>query len=139
MILTDGQCHYAFVVETEPGAQARVVAILNGWQAGVRAAGGFGAASLEDFCGRINAVPGVRSARPLGPRMAMPLALRMATGLTGITGLIFNQRRQPATLAGLQAMANWIHRASLHGIVNVPWVWPDASFTEDTMQPFVNR
>lgn len=29
MILTDGQCHYAFVVETEPGAQERVVANLN--------------------------------------------------------------------------------------------------------------
>ena len=52
-ILADGQCHYAFHVETHAGQGEAVLHTLKEWKAGVRAAEGFGVASVEDLCDKV--------------------------------------------------------------------------------------
>ena len=142
MILTDGQCHYAFVVETEPGAQERVVASLNGWQADVRRAGGFGVATMEALCARVGAVPGVRSARPLGPRMAMPLALRMATGLTGIPG-VFSSHAGTGPITGATRRdfttghIRWEVQKTTAGDMAATFLVTDPSASRESVQVFL--
>jgi sugar/nucleoside kinase (ribokinase family) len=85
-ILADGQCHYAFYVETQRGKGESVQNALKGWKDEVRGAKGFGVGSIDDLCETVRAIPGVGSIVPSGPRSALPLALRMACGLTGRKG-----------------------------------------------------
>ncbi len=85
-ILADGQCHYAFHVETRAGEGESVRNALKGWKDWVRAAKGFGTDSLEALCDKVRAIPCVERVVPTGPRSALPLAMRMACGLTGRKG-----------------------------------------------------
>ncbi len=85
-ILADGQCHYAFYVETLGGEGESVRNALKGWKVEVRTAKGFGVGSVEELCGKVRAIPGVERVVASGPRSALPLALRMACGLTGRKG-----------------------------------------------------
>ena len=85
-ILGDGQCQYAFHVETRAGQGESVRNTLKGWKDSVRATKGFGAASVEELCGKVREIPGVERVVPTGPRSALPLAMRMACGLTGRKG-----------------------------------------------------
>lgn len=89
-ILADGQCHYAFHVETRSGMGTQVVETLAGWKQAARARlpQGFGVSSVQELCDRVADVPGVARVLPTGPRSALPLALRMACGLTGIKGVL---------------------------------------------------
>jgi hypothetical protein len=41
---------------------------------------------------------------------------------------------QPKSEAGLAKLAEWVYRAAHHGILNVPWKWPDDSFDPAQMQ-----
>ena len=41
---------------------------------------------------------------------------------------------QPKSEAGLVQMAEWVYRAAHHGILNVPWKWPDSSFDPAHLQ-----
>lgn len=85
-ILADGQCQYAFHVETRAGQGESVRNALKGWKDGVRTAKGFGVESIEALCAKVRTIPGVERVMPTGPRSALPLALRMACGLTGTPG-----------------------------------------------------
>lgn len=85
-ILADGQCQYAFHVETGAGEGESVRAALKGWKDSIRAAKGFGVESVEALCAKVRTIPGVERVVPTGPRSALPLALRMACGLTGRQG-----------------------------------------------------
>lgn len=86
MILADGQCQYAFYVETRAGQGDSARTALNGWKDEVRIAKGFGVVSVEALCTKVRTIPGVERVVPTGPRSALPLALRMACGLTGRQG-----------------------------------------------------
>ena len=86
MILADGQCQYAFHVETGAGQGDSVRNALKGWKDEVRTAKGFGVVSVEALCAKVRTIPGVERVVPTGPRSALPLALRMACGLTGSKG-----------------------------------------------------
>lgn len=85
-ILADGQCQYAFHVETGAGEGESVRAALKGWKDSIRAAKGFGVESVEALCDKVRSIPGVERVVPTGPRSALPLALRMTCGLTGRQG-----------------------------------------------------
>lgn len=85
-ILADGQCQYAFHVETRAGQGESVRNALKGWKDEVRTAKGFGVVSVEALCAKVRTIPGVERVVPTGPRSALPLALRMACGLTGRPG-----------------------------------------------------
>lgn len=85
-ILADGQCQYAFHVETRAGQGESVRNSLKGWKDSIRAAKGFGVESIEALCAKVRTIPGVERVVPTGPRSALPLALRMACGLTGTPG-----------------------------------------------------
>lgn len=85
-ILADGQCQYAFHVETVAGQGESVRTVLKRWKDGVRTAKGFGVESIEALCAKVRTIPGVERVVPTGPRSALPLALRMACGLTGRHG-----------------------------------------------------
>lgn len=85
-ILADGQCQYAFHVETRAGQGESVRNALKGWKDRVRAAKGFGVGSIMELCDKVRAITGVERVVPTGPRSALPLALRMACGLTGTPG-----------------------------------------------------
>lgn len=41
---------------------------------------------------------------------------------------------QPKSEAGLAKLAEWAFRAAHHGILNVPWKWPDTFFDPAQMQ-----
>ena len=86
MILAEGQCQYAFHVETRAGQGESVRNVLKGWKEEVRTAKGYGVGSVEALCDKVRAVSGVERVVPTGPRSALPLALRMACGLTGSKG-----------------------------------------------------
>jgi hypothetical protein len=86
-ILADGQCHYSMYVETVADAGPDVARRIKDWQAAVRTAGGFSAATPEALFNEIRGIPGVTRVIPAGPRSALPLALRMACGLTGRRGI----------------------------------------------------
>lgn len=85
-ILADGQCQYAFHVETAAGQGESVRTALRGWKDEVRAAKGFGVGSVEELCDKVREIQNVERVVPTGPRSALPLALRMACGLTGKKG-----------------------------------------------------
>ena len=85
-ILADGQCQYAFHVETQAGQGESVRTALKGWKDEVRTAKGFGVGSVKELCDKVREIPGVERVVPTGPRSALPLALRMACGLTGSQG-----------------------------------------------------
>ena len=85
-ILADGQCQYAFHVETQAGLGESVRNTLKGWKDEVRTAKGFGVESIEALCTKVRTIPGVERVVPTGPRSALPLALRMACGLIGSKG-----------------------------------------------------
>ena len=85
-ILADGQCQYAFHVETQAGQGESVRNALKGWKDEVRTAKGFGVESVEALCAKVRTIPGVERVVPTGPRSALPLALRMACGLTASKG-----------------------------------------------------
>lgn len=85
-ILADGQCQYAFHVETRAGQGESVRNALKGWKDEVRTAKGFGVESIEALCAKVRTIPGVERVVPTGPRSALPLALRMACGLTDRQG-----------------------------------------------------
>ena len=87
MILADGQCFYSFVVEVNAGQKAQAIQALEAWKPEVRKAGSFGVDTLDALCAKVRAMPGVKAVQPMGPRMAMPLALRIAAGLSGMTGV----------------------------------------------------
>lgn len=86
-ILADGQCHYAFHVETQAGKGMTVHDALTCWKEEVRLHKGFQSATIAEVCDKIRRVPGVLRVVPTGPRSALPLALRMACGLTGKKGV----------------------------------------------------
>ncbi|MCF7837119.1 MAG: hypothetical protein K9N49_00655 [Candidatus Marinimicrobia bacterium] len=85
-ILADGQYHYAFHVVAAAGRAKDVAQTLKGWKANIRAAAGFGVDSVEALAARVQMIPGVARVIPTGPRSALPLALRMACGLTDRKG-----------------------------------------------------
>ena len=85
-ILADGQCQYAFHVETQAGQGESVRNALKAWKDEVRTAKGFGVESIEALCAKVRTILGVERIVPTGPRSALPLALRMACGLTGRQG-----------------------------------------------------
>lgn len=86
-ILADGQCHYAFHVETRAGKGMAVQDALKCWEEEIRLHQGFRSAAVAEVCDRIRRLPGVLRVVPTGPRSALPLALRMACGLTGKKGV----------------------------------------------------
>jgi hypothetical protein len=73
-------------VETHDGQGEAVLQTLKEWKADVRAAKGFGVASVDGLCDKVRAIAGVARVVATGPRSALPLALRMACGLTGGKG-----------------------------------------------------
>lgn len=85
-ILADGQCQYAFHVETRAGQGESVRNALKGWKDKVRVAKGFGVESIEELCGKVREISGVERVVPTGSRSALSLALRMACGLAGRVG-----------------------------------------------------
>lgn len=96
IILADGQCHHSIYVETAPGAGPGVAQQIKERQDAIRGAGEFKTATADELAHEIRAIPGVTRVIPAGPRSALPLALRMACGLTGRRGVFATHNGQGA-------------------------------------------